>query len=51
MDFLGGSGDFLCVLLVGAALFAMKADDGLEKRGRLYEFFDYSEEFGASYHV
>jgi hypothetical protein len=33
MDFLGGSGDFLFVLLVGAALFAMKADDSLEKEG------------------
>jgi hypothetical protein len=33
MDFLGGSADFLCVLLVGAALFAMKADNSVEKKG------------------
>jgi hypothetical protein len=52
MDFLGGSGDFLCVLLVGAALFAMKAgsETAGRREGRLYELFDYSEEFGASYH-
>jgi hypothetical protein len=33
MDFLGGSGDFLFVLLVGAALFAMRAADSQEKEG------------------
>jgi hypothetical protein len=33
VDFLGGSGDILRVLLVGAALFAMRADDSLEKKG------------------